>query len=397
MKLEPTAEQLELIAKAAGVAVWEMQIAFDIANRGIPEGAPVGTIARRPDGAVIAVRGEKFGHPFWTYKWLDDGPNVPTVKDTNDADSWPVIYDPDEYHEGDKPRLERLMREPSVFDAVLLREAATRLAESSTEEKDNYHLVNDLLDAAKRLDPTAQQEPKPCRICNGSGIGYGKVPGGWLETDCAACDATGEAQQEPVESLSRGLDDIADGRVSRRDDYLEPQQEPEEDDKPEGCTECGFTAYELEDGRCDQCPPPKPRTPRVVDRLGVDERDAEWTRRQVSRDIYVWEYRFRGGVWQFRLLGHENWAYLKLGEEPANGPFTEVLEPRVLQSLDCEEARDGTVWEARYVLLAGREQTPGWKFQHTQDGWVYEDGSRVLSPEFLTGRGPYTEVLGDPS
>lgn len=72
--------------------------------------------------------------------------------------------------------------------------------------------------------------------------------------------------------------------------------------------------------------------------------------------------------------------------------------PRELPSLDCEEARDGTVWEARYVLLAGREQqTPGWKFQHTQDGWVYEDGSRVLSPEFLTGRGPYTEVLGDPS
>ncbi|WP_194786910.1 hypothetical protein [Mycobacteroides abscessus] len=235
------------------------------AANSIPDGAPVGTIARRPDGAFVAVRvlAEDL-EQYWTYTCVDHSGPDDDWPDRHDADSWPVIYDPDEYHEGDKPRLERLMREPSVFDAVLLREAATRLAESSTEEKDNYHLVNDLLDAAKRLDPTAQQEPKPCRICNGSGIGYGKVPGGWLETDCAACDATGEAQQEPGESLARGLDDIAAGRVSRRDDYLEPQQEP-------------ATTHPVspESTNCV----PKPRTPRVVDRLGVDERGSRWRNR----------------------------------------------------------------------------------------------------------------------
>ncbi|WP_165609641.1 hypothetical protein [Mycobacteroides saopaulense] len=52
------------------------------------------------------------------------------------------------------------------------------------------------------------------------------------------------------------------------------------------------------------------------------------------------------------------------------------------------------MWQARYALIGDREQTPGWKFRHTADGWVYEDdGTRVMSPEFLTDRCPYTEVL----
>ncbi|MDB2222325.1 hypothetical protein [Mycobacteroides abscessus] len=146
---------------------------------------PIGTIVERPDHQARAWREDGYWS-FWKPYWSDE--DDPCIAD--DVDSWPVIYDPrdhpsreelqeyfhkdlaehcqaddpdeypDEYYEGDKPRLERLMREPSVFDAVLLRDAATRLAESSTEEKDNYHLVNDLLDAAKRLDPTAQQEPE---------------------------------------------------------------------------------------------------------------------------------------------------------------------------------------------------------------------------------------------
>lgn len=47
-----------------------------------------------------------------------------------------------------------------------------------------------------------------------------------LETD--PMEFVRRTQQEPGESLARGLDDLAAGRVSRRDDYLEPQQEPAE-------------------------------------------------------------------------------------------------------------------------------------------------------------------------
>ncbi|SLH91437.1 Uncharacterised protein [Mycobacteroides abscessus subsp. massiliense] len=215
-KLEPTAEQLELIAKAAGMAVWEMQIAFDIANS-IPEGAPVGTIARRPDGGYIAIMNEL----GWEYFYLDvRKPRLDT--DGDHADSWPQIR-PDQW-----PGKSGLDWFPPGEEPLVTRPDP---------------------------DPTAQQVPETCRICNGSGVGYGKVPGGWLETDCAACDATGEAQQEPGKSLARGLDDLAAGRVSRRDDYLEPQQEP-------------ATTHSVspESTNCV----PKPRTPRVVDRLGVD-------------------------------------------------------------------------------------------------------------------------------
>lgn len=199
-------------------------------------GAPIGTIAKRPDGAAVAVRVQYdhdgfWGAPVWSYMPLND-PELFADEPTDDdeADSWPVIYDPDEYHEGDKPRLERLMREPSVFDA------------------DPHGTVN--LDGTLPTftpDPTAQQEP--------------------------CC----------------GVSEVYD---------------------------------------CD-CPPAIRVTPK----------------------------------------------------------------PRELPSLDCEEARDGTVWEARYVLIDDQEQTPGWKFRYTADGWVHDDGHRVLSSTFLTDRGPYTEVI----
>lgn len=63
-------------------------------------------------------------------------------------------------------------------------------------------------------------------------------------------------------------------------------------------------------------------------------------------------------------------------------------EPRVLPSLDCEEARDGAVWANRY----------GVKVQYRQHDWWYTDytGGPTL-PMTLTNYGPYTEVLGDPS
>ncbi|SHU21121.1 Uncharacterised protein [Mycobacteroides abscessus subsp. abscessus] len=309
MKLEPTEAQRKAMRHIAGIRLdaaahhrfkpdpEEFLTELIAAANSIPEGAPVGTIARRPDGIFLAVRkAESSGAMYWQY-WAPGGARIADgMPLPSDADSWPVIYDPDEYHEGDKPRLERLMREPSVFDA----------------------------------DPTAQQEP-----------------------------ALRERFPEQASAY------VADPELA------------EVDDEP------------LPSGSLIT---PKPRTPRVVDRLGVDEQGSRWL--DANGKQWSWSpYLERWGY--FRHV--ENGSVWVLGDQDLHGPFREILEPHVLPSLDCEEARDGTVWEARYVLLAGREQTPGWKFQHTQDGWVYEDGSRVLSPEFLTGRGPYTEVLGDPS
>lgn len=498
MKLEPTEAQRKAMAEvgASGpTAGWSDRVNdwFPVVHRmiaaanSIPEGAPVGTIARRPDGFWIAHMTES----GWEYTELVTG----TWRGPS-ADSWPVIFTPgeavgsgpttdggethdprepsreelrayfhqdlaehcqaddsDEYHEGDKPRLERLMREPSVFDA------------------DPHGTVN--LDGTLPTftpDPTAQQEPErfpgienpttadhvgadnadeqlklifalQCiRVERGLSVAdIGEALGledseverfesgstnptmsmirryaraveavftvdvrKWEDTqlqqepsvyelDRLAMESirTTAAQQEPGESLARGLDDLAAGRVSRRDDYLEPQREP----VIRGTVE---DALRPDDVKLLETDPMefvrRTRQPRVVDRLGVDEQGSRWL--DANGKQWSWSpYLERWGY--FRHV--ENGSVWVLGDQDLHGPFREILEPHVLPSLDCEEARDGTVWEARYVLLAGREQTPGWKFQHTQDGWVYEDGSRVLSPEFLTGRGPYTEVLGDPS
>ncbi|SKY29882.1 Uncharacterised protein [Mycobacteroides abscessus subsp. massiliense] len=155
---------------------------FAAANS-IPEGAPVGAIARRPDGKNIALRVSDGERPYWVYlygKHWDTADSWPQIR----PDQWPdqsgldwfppgeeplvprpdptdhpsreelqeyfhkdlaehcQADDPDEYHEGDKPRLERLMREPSVFDA------------------DPHGTVN--LDGTLPTftpDPTARQEP----------------------------------------------------------------------------------------------------------------------------------------------------------------------------------------------------------------------------------------------
>lgn len=192
------------------------------AANSIPEGAPVGTIARRPDGGWVAHRTVGLDAPFWEYFRLD--PNAHALKNQYDADSWPQIR-PDQW-----PDQSGLDWFPPGEEPLVT-----------------------------RPDPTAQQEPEQ----------------GWLrqEFDKAEKRSAGipdrarpKVDKQKGASLSRGLDDLAAGRVSRRDDYLEPQREP--------C--CGVS--EVYD--CD-CPPairitPKPRTPRVVDRLGVDERGSRW-------------------------------------------------------------------------------------------------------------------------
>lgn len=422
MKLEPTdAQRIAIIEEIWGALDFQsmrnVEKAVDraiAAANSIPEGAPVDTIARRPDGAWIAFV-EPAQPGVWLYRQLlAAGQGLPQGRD---ADSWPVIYDPtgktlDELH-AEIDRLDKAedsaLRERDYWEETVNRILYTC---SSEDEIGEWSSANDPVERfieqfkpVKRIDPTAQQEPpkglygkyrvervdgKPIRACfvleylddlhaNKALLEYAfsvERVNPELAKDLRAewGKWPGRSQQEPGESLARGLDDLAAGRVSRRDDYLEPQPEP-------------ATTHPVspESTNCV----PKPRTPRVVDRLGVDEQGSLWRNRA---DTEFW---FQDECWNFRTKdGCTSWY--TAGYEPKMRIFTEILEPRVLPSLDCEEARDGTVWEARYVLLAGRrEQTPGWKFQHTQDGWVYEDGSRVLSPEFLTGRGPYTEVLPD--
>ncbi len=203
-KMEPTEAQRKAMLDAlkGRTGTWSTaqmrQRALDemiTAANSIPEGPPVGTIARRPDGKCLALRaeGEEPGTTYWKHFPFVCGPEGFSHRD--DTDSWPVIYDPtkgvpeipppgffpgelpdpDEYHEGDKPRLERLMREPSVFDgdADEVEELAKWLSvhigtwpedEWELRSKPNYYhdRAKELLDFGYRKvsDPTAQQEPE---------------------------------------------------------------------------------------------------------------------------------------------------------------------------------------------------------------------------------------------
>lgn len=169
------------------------------AANNISEGAPVGTIARRPDGAWIA-RKEQCGK--WDYRPFTNQGEWPQP---DDADSWPVIYDP---REDAAPRLAEAASKPRVFE--------------------------------KRLDPTAQQEPEEPGPPSNAHIKFPKAP----------------------------------------------------------------------------------RTPRVVDRLGVDERGSRWRDRQLG------EWKFDGQAWRYLEL---TWTSVPGGEwveaEPSKryGPYVEVL------------------------------------------------------------------------
>ncbi|MGC7276945.1 hypothetical protein RA984_20755 [Mycobacteroides abscessus subsp. massiliense] len=132
MKLEPTEAQRKAMVDKLGEHVqWSrdgVEMAVDdmlTAANSIADGAPVGTIARRPDGAWKAERKAGGAGPYWHYStsafWRADSPDW---NSEDDADSWPVIYDPT------KP------------------DAMTRLAK--------FEIA---LEEAVRSDPTAQQEP----------------------------------------------------------------------------------------------------------------------------------------------------------------------------------------------------------------------------------------------
>lgn len=400
---------------------------FAAANS-IPEGAPVGTIARRPDGVFVAVRIlTDYLERYWTYTRTDHSLND-DWPDPDDADSWPVIFAPNEVGSS-----EHSVSDGDAYDPTKpIGPEIWRLAEWLEEHDDGepYEIYTPDGSYGYRLSasqvgrhPTAQQEPEACESCLGSGLGLGAVLGGFLETDCSDCDATGEAQQEPAASIDAShlerqrefslktfgpgartngvLDHIAKELNEIREapedisewvDVIilafdgawragwEPQQiidaivakqsKNEQREWPDWRTADPDKAIEHVRASEDT----KPRTPRVVDRLGVDEQGSRWLDRV-------------GDEWWYTVLSR--WRYrshIDGGAGAGNpldmyAPYVEILEPRVLPSLDCEEARDGTVWENKYGVEVVYDR--GWVFADTRVGGVY------TTPDY----GPYTEVL----
>ncbi|SLJ19968.1 hypothetical protein [Mycobacteroides abscessus] len=351
-KLEPTeAQRKALVDKLSEHVQWHrdgVEMAVDemiAAANSIPEGAPVGTIARASDGHNIAVRKRFSDGVHWAYLYDSDV----DIFGYKVADSWPVIFAPGEAV-GSGPTTDG----GETYDP----------REPSREELRAY-FHQDLAEHCQADDPDEVEE-----LAKWLSIHIGT----WPEDEWELRSKPNYYHDRARELLDFGYRKVSDATA---------QQEPGVSD-PRSTSSYGLS-------RNEPVAPKPPRTPRVRDRLGVDEQGARWL------DSDGGQVLFNTDQWM-RLRPDGTVGWFGVDYEPTEtAPYVELIEPRVLPSLDCEEARDGTVWEARYVLLVGREQTPGWKFQHTQDGWVYEDGSRVLSPEFLTGRGPYTEVLGDPS
>ncbi|WP_236746153.1 hypothetical protein [Mycobacteroides abscessus] len=380
----------------------------------IPEGPPVGTIARRPDGEWLAERkvSQSTDAGWWNYLKLGY-PSTEEPPEHNGADSWPVIFAPGEAV-GSGPTTDG----GETYDPTL---------EKTREEKiQDYMEWSETQINTDALDPTAQQEPpkglygkyrvervdgKPIRACfvleylddlhaNKALLEYAfsvervnPELAKDLRTEWGKWP--GRSQQEPGESLSRGLDDLAAGRVSRRDDYLEPE-DPEYCGNCDGrkCMGCVFREY---DHDCaDDCPDccTTARTPRVVDRLGVDEQGSRWHGAEGAAVYFHSGESWRTNQGNAFAAGYQpNW----------DAPYTEILEPqpeaegesspksspRVLPSLDCEEARDGTVWEARN----------GWRFWFNGE-WRTDNGTRGMDielsvPRLLRSKSPYTEVLPD--
>lgn len=179
----------------------------------VSEGAPVGTIARRPDGAFLAVRANTGLGVRWIIKTGEARAADSAHPYVEDADSWPVIYDPT------KPEPCVVCDLPFVCD--------------------------------KCTDPTAQQEP--------------------ADRYCLAQDPEGD-----LGCLRPGGHDGDHGRYG----IFWPQS-------------------------------PKPRTPRVVDRLGVEHQGSRW------RDG-------TGGVWHWAGAGFGGWSVTSDGLLCGDG-YTEVL------------------------------------------------------------------------
>ncbi len=225
MKLEPTEAQRKAMAEATEAWNWyscgperRLDMVDDMiaAANSIPEGAPVGTIARRPDGAWIAFV-EPAQPGVWLYRQLlAAGQGFPEGRD---ADSWPVIFTP------------------------------------------------------------------------GEAVGSGPTTDG------------GETY-DPREPSREEL------RAYFHQDLAEHCQADDPDEEP-------ATTHSVspESTNCV----PKPRTPRVVDRLGVDEQGSRWRGRGGT------EYWFNGHGWCDSAGSDGKYEYPQGYEPNMASPYTEVL------------------------------------------------------------------------
>ncbi|WP_457149746.1 hypothetical protein [Mycobacteroides abscessus] len=320
MKLEPTEAQRKAMAEATEAWNWyscgperRLDMVDDMiaAANSIPEGAPVGTIARAPDGHNIAVRKQFSDGVHWAYLYDSDV----DIFGYKVADSWPVIYDPtgktlDELH-AEIDRLDKAednaLRERDYWEETVNRILYTC---SSEDEIGEWSSANDPVERfieqfkpVKRIDPTAQQEPEP----------------------------------EWVNSL-QDIFDVRGGKPAR--------------------------------------------TPRVVDRLGVDEKGSRW------QDVFGLVWSFKNGWWK-TVDGGLDYGCV---DPSIRGPFKEILEPRVLPSLDCEEARDGTVWADSDTNIPFRYRFHNGEWErfsvNGHCAWV-----RLGNLRNLKVCGPYVEVL----
>lgn len=292
------------------------------AANSVPEGVPVGTGALQPGGAFVAIR---VAGPYWTYVNVNQDDDA-AWPHPDAADSWPVIYDP---REDEAPRLAEAAAKPSPFcDAHGMRGSGIVVAADS-----NQFTVN-------ASDPTAQQEPEAFNrfpgIENPTTSDYigAAVADEQLKLVFALRDLRKERGMEIAEVAEAA--DVLASEISmfesgssnptlalvrryakavgavftvdvRKWEDTQPQQEPE-DPGPPSNAHIEFS---------------KPaRTPRVVDRLGVDEQGSRWQDRQLG------EWKFDGQAWRYLEL---TWTSVPGGEwveaEPSKryGPYVEVL------------------------------------------------------------------------
>lgn len=163
------------------IGLYEVDAMIAAANS-IPEGAPVGTIARRPDGRWIGVRDDRRRDARglavrWLYAPLHESAADWPAND--DADSWPQIR-PDQWHDqsgldwfpsGEEPLVPRPDPTASNTDAAPMSEPKGEMFGVILETLDSVEFYgvdapylalqvhNALRAAGYDADPTAQQEP----------------------------------------------------------------------------------------------------------------------------------------------------------------------------------------------------------------------------------------------
>lgn len=314
------------------------------AANSIPEGAPVGTIARRPDGAAVAIRvqgdrDELWGLSYWSYEPLYDSElyaDEPT--DADEADSWPVIFTPGEAV-GSGPTT----------------------------------------DGVETYDPTAQQEP------------------------AASIDAKHLMRQREFSLNTFGPGARTSGVLDHIAKELNEIREA-----PEDISEWVDVIILAFDGAWRAGWEPQQIIDAIIEKQGKNEKRKwpDWRTADPDKAIEhvrLCEHTFGEAVRKCeRPTGHEGNHGTISGLEWLPGYSNEDRDPkssrtpRVLPSLGCEEARDGTVWVSEHP----RHTDYAWRFWYDEDGWRTDTGKRTDSypvwvDSALTTCGPYTEVLPD--